>query len=125
MPTVPAPPVPDLNWTHPAELVRVIDGDTFVARIDLGKYPTKYLAEPHIRILGLWCPEIKDPGGVEARDALSALLLPSTTASGGLIVQTRKPDPRDAYGRCLADVWSMGVHVASRMIEAGYGTATK
>lgn len=115
-------PVPTPNWTHYAEAVRVIDGDTLVARIDLGKYPTKFLAEAVIRINGLYAPEKRDEGGADALMALDAFVV----GKGPIVLQTRKPDPRDPYGRIVADVWaSDGTFVAEAMIAAGHGKATR
>jgi endonuclease YncB( thermonuclease family) len=117
------PPV-DPNWTHPADVVRIIDGDTFVARIDLGKYPMKVQIEVTIRIAGLYAPERRDPGGPEATAALRSLLgfsTPYTEENDPIVLRTRKSDPRDPYGRVVADVWADGVNVAEAMIDAGHG----
>lgn len=122
-----AAPVPTPNWTHSAEVVRVVDGDTFVARIDLGRYPTKIHATATIRIAGLWSPEKDEKGGPEATAALMKLLFPEDARPDEpvVVLQTRKPDPRDPYGRVVADVWVDGIGVAEQMISEGHGTAEK
>lgn len=114
----------DPNWAHPAEVIRVIDGDTFVARLDLGMYwgGAKIEATGPIRIAGLWAPERRQPGGSLAAAVLAELL---TRDRPDIVVRTRKPNPRDAYGRVVADVWAAGASVAALMIEAGHGTETK
>lgn len=109
------------NWTHPAELVRVIDGDTAVLRIDLGRYPAKVWVEHPVRIAGLWCPELREPGGVAAMEELRLMLMEARE----IVVQTRKPNPGDVYGRIVAYVWADGVIVAEAMIAAGHGTKEK
>lgn len=109
-------PVPTPNWVHSAAVLRVIDGDTFVARIDLGRFPTKIEATATIRVAGLNAPERKDAGGFEATSSAYQLL------SERVVLATRKPDPRDPYGRVVADVWlEDGRSFAEAMIEAGHG----
>lgn len=114
-------PVPTANWVHPATVLRVVDGDTVLVSLDLGRYPHRLRAEVPVRIAGLYAPELRAPGGPEARAALTALL----DGPEPLVAQTRKPDPRDPYGRVVADLWtSAGVNVAEWMIEAGHGRGT-
>lgn len=56
-----------------AEVVRVIDGDTFVARLTL--WPDPPLAQEwHVRVLGCNAPEEGEGGHDEARAALDATL---------------------------------------------------
>jgi endonuclease YncB( thermonuclease family) len=115
-------PVPSPNWTHPGVVVRVIDGDTLVVRLDLGRYGGGDVVEhtTTIRIAGLYCPELGEPGGEEARDFAKSIV-----GGADVMVQTRKPNPRDAYGRVVADVWiRLGRSFAEEMIEADHGSAT-
>lgn len=51
-------------WDYRAALIRVIDGDTLVLLIDQGFGGRQ---EEHIRLLGVSAPELRQPGGVEAR----------------------------------------------------------
>jgi endonuclease YncB( thermonuclease family) len=50
-------------YEYNAELVRVIDGDTYVLDVDLGFYVH---AVQHVRLLGIDCPEKNTPQGVAA-----------------------------------------------------------
>lgn len=73
-------------------LVRVIDGDTFVASIDVG---FGFTTTQRIRLMGCDMPERNQPGGKAATAQLMAYL-------GGaerLIIQTVK---LDSFGRWLA-----------------------
>lgn len=89
---------------------RVIDGDTFEARLDLGKFAgCKVEATPHLRIRGYSAPELADAGGVQARAKLASLIM-----FEALIVQTYKA----SFERTVADVWikSSGLNVAELMV---------
>jgi endonuclease YncB( thermonuclease family) len=123
--TPPAAPVPTPNWTHPGTVVRVIDGDTLVIRLDLGRYPVKIEAEASIRIADLHAPELKEPGGIETR-AYVMDLVGGYPAWTDVVVQTRKPNPSDPYGRIVADVWlpdgtSIATAVSKFITDHGYG----
>lgn len=50
-------------YEYDAELVRVIDGDTFVLDVDLGFYVR---TRQHIRLAGIDCPEKNTPQGLAA-----------------------------------------------------------
>lgn len=116
-----AMPVPTPNWVKHGTVIRLLDADTLEVRLDLGRYSTKILAQPIVRLAGLYAPERREPGGPEALAHLG-LLAP---VGAPVVVQTRKPDPRDPYGRVVADVWNAdGAHLATAMIAAGHGTPT-
>lgn len=109
---------PTPNWTHYAEVLRVVDGDTLVVSLDLGKYIHKVRVEAPIRIASLYCPELNEPGGKDARAHTMGLATPGMTVT----VTTRKPDPRDPYGRIVADVTLPdGRDLATVVAEAGHG----
>lgn len=76
-----------------ARLVRVIDGDTAVLEIDMGN---RILWVESFRLNGIDAPEIRAPGGVEAKTHLEGLL-----SNGVSRVETFKPDK---FGRWLADI---------------------
>lgn len=113
-------PIPTPNWCHPGECIAVTDGDTIKARLDLGGYPHRIETTVPVRIADLWAPERDEPGGTDATLTLTQLL-----AQGPLVVQTRKPNPRDLYGRVVADLWCGGVSVAAEMVRLGAGFPTK
>ena len=89
----PAEP-PAYAFTHPAKVLRVIDGDTFRASIDLGFGVA--LPDVSVRLLGVRAPELSEPGGPQAAARLRAALPRDVVlCSSG---------KRDAFGRILADV---------------------
>jgi endonuclease YncB( thermonuclease family) len=59
------------GYVRAVEVVRVIDGDTFVCDVDLGFYVR---ARMSCRLAGINAPEHDEPGGPEARAALAELL---------------------------------------------------
>lgn len=112
-------PVPSPNWVHYADVVKVIDGDTLSVRLDLGRYPHKIQTEVPIRLAAMNSPELRTEHGPAARDKLRSL-----TDGKRLVLQTRKPDPRDPYGRVVADAWLPdGTSLAQAMITSGFAVA--
>ncbi len=75
----------DGGWT----VVRVTDGDTFIVQNDAGK-------RERVRLRRVNAPELDEPGGPEARDALEAALL------GKRIKLTIYA--RDKWGRIIAEI---------------------
>ena len=113
---MPESPDNDL-YRYKAEVVRVVDGDTFEARIDVG---FRIKVESSVRILGMNASERKGAtkvAGEVAKDALTRLL-----AAGPIRVRTEKPD---SFGRALAEVWFLNglgqwESVSEFMIRHGY-----
>lgn len=112
------PEIPDNDlYRYKAEVVRVVDGDTFEARIDVG---FRIKVEWLVRILGMNASERKGAtkaAGEVAKDALTRLL-----AAGPIRVRTEKPD---SFGRALAEVWFLNglgqwESVSEFMIRHGY-----
>ena len=104
-----------------ARVVRVIDGDTIVARIDGDAQ------DERIRLLGINTPEVVDPRkpvecfGKEASAKAKSILLP------GLRIELRadpQADERDAYGRLLREViLADGTSFNALMVTQGYAYA--
>ncbi|MBW1809344.1 MAG: thermonuclease family protein, partial [Deltaproteobacteria bacterium] len=80
---------------YPAELLRVIDGDTITVRIDLG---FKTFREETIRLRGIDTPELRTEEGKEARQ----FVVEALETVKGLVVRTYKTD---VYGRYVGDVF--------------------
>ena len=89
-----------LTWRVRATVLRIIDGDTFAANLDLG-WGVQRLevrgALSRVRILGRNAPERGKPGFVEATAALAAVLPP-----GAVVWLTSHS--LDSFGRALAEV---------------------
>jgi micrococcal nuclease len=99
LPDVPTVPMPTGAFT--ATVVRVVDGDTFLARVD-GRGPVL-----RVRVIGADTPETVKPGvpvrcfGPQA-SALTKRLLPV----GSVVHAAHEPGgDTDRYGRQLWDVW--------------------
>lgn len=117
-------------YEYSATVVRVIDGDTIVAKlratfvqeIDLGfhiidRVVLEKVTEQHLRLTGIDAPELKDPGGEKARDTLIALL-----GTGPLTVRTYL---QDHFGRWLAEIWSGEININQAMIASGFAAPYK
>jgi micrococcal nuclease len=94
--------------------VRVIDGDTLRAGVDLG---CDVMINLTLRLARLDAPEIKEPGGLEARDFLA-----DRVNRGPFHIRTIK-DRRERYGRYLAEVLVDGQNVNDEMLAGGYARA--
>ena len=102
-------------YRYRAECLTVHDGDTFWSRLDLGTHVDRRL---WLRVRNLYCPELAQPGGPEARAYAETLL-----GGQALVVETFKD--RQSFARYIADIWIVGHgDFAALMIEGGHGSAT-
>ena len=106
------------NWT--GEVVRVVDGDTIVVRLD-GVKET-------IRIIGIDTPETVDPRKPVQAFGREASAYTKKTLLGKSV--RLEPDQgnahirhRDRYGRLLAYVWVSNVFFNEKIIREGYAHA--
>lgn len=87
------------NYTYKAVIVKIIDGDTIDADIDVG---FKVRTIQRLRLLGVDCPEMNGPdketGLLAKAFAIGAVL------GKPVVLMTTKAD---AFGRYLADVMYM------------------
>ena len=95
---------PEQTYCYEAELVRVVDGDTLDCKIDLG---FNMQTTQRVRLSSVNAPE---PRGAEA---VAGKWVGEKVRSwfGGekdLVLKSNSYEP-DKYGRCLANVWCMGV----------------
>ncbi len=106
-------------YEYRARVLRVIDGDTVEAEIDLG---FRVSLEVMLRLVGINAPEMRGsdrPHGLAAKQHLSELLLQLTPADGRIIVQTQK-DLTEKYGRYLATLIASDVKLNDRMVVDGH-----
>lgn len=108
---------PDAVLRHPAEVLRVIDGDTFEARVRL--WPGLELTT-RVRLRGIDAPELKSACADEfnrarlAREALEALL-----AEGHVAIFNIGPDKY--HGRVVADAAAGRTpDVSAALLAAGH-----
>lgn len=98
-----------------AEVVRVVDGDTIVVRLDGG--------EERVRLLGIDTPESVDPRSpVECFGKEAAAHTASLLPVGTPVRLVRDVEARDRYDRLLAYVYRVddGTFVNLRLVEDGY-----
>jgi endonuclease YncB( thermonuclease family) len=102
-------PVP--NYAHHAELVDVIDGDTFTLVVDRGRITLGVWDQQlwTCRLNGIDTWEVRGPDverGVAARECTYTAL----DAASSVVVRTIHPERRrpelEKYGRVLVDVWA-------------------
>lgn len=113
------PPVP--NYTHKATLDRVVDGDTYWLRLDLGTYAgVRDELVVDVRLEGIDVVEADTPHGPAATQRARELL----TGASEILVQTSKPDLSSPLGASFArtrgHVWVDGQDMAELMRAAGY-----
>jgi len=113
-------------FEYKAEVVRVIDGDTLVVKIDLGFHT---FVEQTLRLYGINAPETRGSGltpdqrrrGTEAKEHLTALL----RGCGPLTVRTLK-DRTGKYGRYLAVLYGRdefgAVDLNQKMVRDGHAS---
>ncbi len=104
----------NLLYTYRAQVVRIVDGDTFHALIDLGFGTT--LAQ-RVRLRRVDAPEILTAEGKEARNLLEKIL---ARDKGRVILQSRE---LDQHGRPIADVWVLGKPVDQELLDQGLAIA--
>jgi len=81
----------------PAVVERVVDGDTFVARIGGRRDP--------VRVIGVDTPETVAPGRPVERYGKQASSFAERWLGGATVRLAGDVEPRDRYGRLLAYVW--------------------
>jgi endonuclease YncB( thermonuclease family) len=92
-------PAPDAAkadlYTYPAEVLRVVDGDTLVLKIRLKQ---NHWLKEKVRVRGVDCPELDTPEGKAAKQFVETLVKEAQSVT----VTTTKPDKWDRY---LSDIF--------------------
>ncbi len=99
-----------LLYTYNADVVKVTDGDTFDAVVDLG---FGIVTTQKLRLRALDAPEVESAEGLAAKQFVEARLTPGTK----IRIKTSKSDKYDRY---LADVWAGGEYLNQELIENGH-----
>jgi endonuclease YncB( thermonuclease family) len=100
---------------YPARIERVIDGDTVVARLDLG-LGVELLQ--HVQLFGVNAPERPTEAGQQALAYVQDRLLHRQVT---LSVNPQRP--RDAFGRVLAMISLDGSNFNQELIDHGHAVA--
>ena len=105
----------------PAELVRVVDGDTIVVRIE-GES-----GQETVRLIGIDTPETKKPNAPVQCYGKEATAFTTNLLSGKRIWLEPDTSNRDQYGRLLRYVWvengTSYLFANEDIVSLGYGTA--
>src|SRR3954447_11126882 len=98
-----------------ATVVRVVDGDTVVARLADGRYE-------RVRYIGMDTPEDVKPGVAVQCYALKAAAYNRRLVAGRRVRLVPGAESRDRYGRLLAYVYrrSDGLFVNEELVRRGY-----
>ncbi len=118
-------PVPEAGWTTPAEITRVIDGDTVEVAV------TRRI---RVRLLDCWAPELRrgDPlqraAGEAAKRALQSLL---GADSGRVLLQIPSGEGQQlsevfSFGRVLGRLFlGDGREVSQLLVDRGFARREK
>jgi len=104
------------KYLYDAELIRVIDGDTVDAWIDLGFNIT---VRRRIRLWGINAPETRTldlaekAEGIIAKDRLVEIL---DLNRGQFMVRSQGVDK---YGRCLGEIYIQDVNINKQLLNEG------
>lgn len=105
-------------YYYKAEVLKIIDGDTIKARIDLG---FNLAFTDNIRIARINAPEIKGPEKPRGKAAVKWL---KTKIKKGSTVYLKTVEWKGKYGRCISEViiFEDGnkVNISDAMVEAGH-----
>ena len=97
-------------YTYRADLVEVIDGDTFWVDIDYG---FRMGGQQKLRLRAIDTPELSTSAGARVREAVIEMLAPVSF----VVLTTSRPDKYDRY---LADVFCLaGATTADEVLEHG------
>lgn len=105
-------------YTYKAQMVRVVNGDTVVADIDLGF--SIWLRGEHLRLLGAEAPERRTPEGPAATDALKARVLKRELIVCTTPMKRSNAEARGSFGRYLVTIYDQGQDVNQWLIAKGF-----
>jgi micrococcal nuclease len=100
-------------YEYQAEVIRIIDGDTIVLRIDLG---FKLSWKVSCRLHGINCPEVRSKDAKERKAAKAAKDFTASELPIGSIVLVYSVE-LDKYGRSLVDVFYGDKHLNEELVS--------
>jgi micrococcal nuclease len=108
------------RYTYLAKIVRVIDGDTVVANIDLGF--NTWRMDERLRLARIDAPEVQ---GAERSLGLSAALwLRTQIDDKWLIIRTvadrKGRDRKGSFGRYLVEIFFQGKNINDELVKRGF-----
>jgi len=105
------------EYKYRAEIVRVVDGDTVDATVDLG-FGLRLSAR--FRMLGINSPERNTPEGKKSLARLAELL----PVGSQVVIQTTK-DKREKYGRYLGTFLVAGKSINQQLVDEGFAVVAE
>ncbi|WP_417849417.1 thermonuclease family protein [Thalassoglobus sp.] len=106
-------------YEYRAKIVRLIDGDTVVADVQLGFHVS---LRTTFRLFGIDAPEtrgVERPDGLAATEYLKRFISKLTDGSNELTIRTQK-DRTGKYGRYLAELWVGDINLNEALVAAGH-----
>ena len=103
---------PTIGDSRTAQVVRIVDGDTIIVRID-GR-------DERVRYIGVDTPESVKPDTPVQCFAERASAFNAKLVEGKAVRLDQDVDARDRYGRLLAYVHAGGVFVNAELVRRGY-----
>lgn len=106
-------------FEYRATIVRVIDGDTVVADVELGFHIS---LRSTFRLSGINAPEtrgVERPDGLAASEYLKQAISELTDDTNELTIRTHK-DRTGKYGRYLAELWVDDINLNEALVAAGH-----
>jgi micrococcal nuclease len=97
-------------YEYNAQIINVIDGDTLDLKVDLGFYT---FIENRFRLPRINTPELSTLEGISAKEFVQQF------TGVSCIIQTTK-NPKDKYGRFLAEIFVGGINLSDELIRLGY-----
>ncbi len=110
--------VPDCGlYTYAAEIVRVIDGDTVVADIDLGFNTWRH--NEHLRLFEIETPERGADGYDQAAEGLRTRIDGQSVYICTVPMVRSEREARGSFGRYLAVIYFEGENINEWMLSEG------
>ena len=104
-------------YTYRAEIVRVIDGDTVVADIDLG-FET-WRRNEHLRLFGIDAPERGTPEGKEVKAALTERIEGQSLLICTIKAKSSPKEATGSFGRYLVKIYQDGENINQWLLDTG------
>lgn len=114
---------PNCFYSYKAYIVRIVDGDTVVANIDLGFEVWRH--DEHLRLFGIDTPERGDVGYTEANDALAQLVKGQRVVICTVKAKRSDVEAKGSFGRYLATIWKDELNVNQWLVEKGFAVIYK
>lgn len=108
-------------YLYRADIVRVIDGDTVVADIDLG-FRTWRRGE-HLRLYGIDAPETTSEAGLESTKALKKHVEGKRVYICTIKAKRSEREATGSFGRFLAVIYDDGKNINDWMVHSGAAVA--